>query len=251
MPHFPSINIRTNGIHKMMAAYNNTIGKTNENLTNGNKLYWKNIYKLVKHLQENEIHNIKEEYKLRDRLEKRKFDYKTEQDKMMRYQNIPIKNREKEKYIDPYNYGCKKRYYEILFKSKNSNEFKKEVCMNFLEGLEWVMKYYTKGCIDWNWTYKYNYPPLLEDLIKYIPEWECEMLEEKQENPISSELQLAYVLPKTSLNLIPNNKEKKLKHLEFYDDNCEINWSFCKYFWESHVDLPHINLNKLSEILSN
>jgi len=84
MPHFPSINIRTKGINKMMAAYNNTIGKTNENLTDGDKLYWKNIYKLVKDLKENELHNITEEYKLRDRWEKRKFDYKTEEEKQFR-----------------------------------------------------------------------------------------------------------------------------------------------------------------------
>ena len=250
MPHFPSINIRTKGINKMMAAYNNTIGKTNENLTDGDKLYWKNIYKLVKDLKENELHNITEEYKLRDRWEKRKFDYKTEDEKQFRYQNIPIKNRDKEKYIDPNNYGWQKRYYEILFKSNNSTEFKKDVCMNFLEGLEWVMKYYTKGCIDWNWTYKYNYPPLLEDLIKYIPEWECTMLEEKEKSPITSNLQLAYVLPKTSLHLIPDNKEEILKDLEYYDENCEISWSFCKYLWESHVDLPHINLKKLNYIIS-
>lgn len=251
MPHFPSINIRTNGIHKMMSAYNNTIGRTDENLTDGDKLYWKNIYKLVKDLEKNELHNIKEEYKLRDRWEKRKFGYKTEEERMMRYQNIPIKNREKEKYIDPNNYGWQRRYYEVLFKSDNSEEFKKEICMNFLEGLEWVMKYYTKGCIDWNWTYKYNYPPLLEDLIKYIPEWECVMLEEKEKNPITSDLQLSYVLPKSSLNLIPNNNYEKLKDLNYYDDNCEISWSFCKYLWESHVELPHIDLNKLNEILCN
>ena len=55
------------------------------------------------------------------------------------------------------------------------------------------------------------------------------MLEEKEKNPISSDLQLAYVLPKTSLNLIPNNNYEKLKELDYYNDNCEISWSFCKY----------------------
>ena len=47
MPHFPSINIRTGGVNKMINAYKATIGGTNENLTDGKKIYWKNVRKLV------------------------------------------------------------------------------------------------------------------------------------------------------------------------------------------------------------
>ena len=46
MPHFPSINIRTSGINILMGAYKKTIGDSNENLTDGNKIYWKNFRKL-------------------------------------------------------------------------------------------------------------------------------------------------------------------------------------------------------------
>ena len=45
MPHFPSVNIRTGGVDKMLNAYKATIGGTNENLTNGKKIYWKNVRK--------------------------------------------------------------------------------------------------------------------------------------------------------------------------------------------------------------
>ena len=70
-----------------------------------------------------------------------------------------------------------------------------------MEGLEWVMKYYTEGCIDWSWHYKYPYPPLLKDLVKYVPKWSVEFIKENNNKPVSPYTQLAYVLPKDSLNL--------------------------------------------------
>ena len=67
LPHFPSINIRSGGIHKMMAAYQNTIGKTNFNLTDGKRIYWKHVKTLVSTLAENEYANLISEYKMRVR----------------------------------------------------------------------------------------------------------------------------------------------------------------------------------------
>ena len=32
-------------------------------------------------------------------------------------------------------------------------------------------------------------------------------------------------------------------------DELNFKWSFCKYFWECHVELPHIDLNKLEHVL--
>ena len=127
LPHFPSMNIRTNGIDIMMEAYKhiNKSGKTN--LTDGTKICWKNVYKLVKFLGENEYNNLINEYKIRDKWEKRSFPSKTEEDKKNRYLCIPIKNRSIEKYIDPYTSMWQKRYYEMLFNNGDSNYFKKQV----------------------------------------------------------------------------------------------------------------------------
>ena len=38
---------------------------------------------------------------------------------------------------------------------------KKNISSNFMEGLEWVINYYSVGCIDWSWHYKYNYPTFI------------------------------------------------------------------------------------------
>ena len=58
LPHFPSVNIRTNGVDIMLEAYKEVIGKKNQNLTNGKKIYWKNVRKLVKFLADNEYDNL-------------------------------------------------------------------------------------------------------------------------------------------------------------------------------------------------
>jgi 5'-3' exoribonuclease 2 len=50
MPHFPSVNIRTGGVDKMLNAYKATLGGTDENLTDGKKIYWNNVRKLVRFL---------------------------------------------------------------------------------------------------------------------------------------------------------------------------------------------------------
>ena len=251
MPHFPSVNIRTSGIEIMMNAYKEVIGNSNNNLTNGQEIYWNNVKKLVKFLADNEYDNLIKEYKIRNKWEKRSFPCKTEEEKFKRYLHIPIKNRELEKYINPYENFWQKRYYESLFNCDESFDLKKRASLNYMEGLEWVTNYYTKGCIDWRWHYKYNYPPLFKDLFKFIPQWDSVMIQPNTHTNVIPEVQLAYVLPVESLDLISHNIGKKLieQKNEYYAEQYNINWAFCKFMWESHLELPYIDLDDLEEFV--
>ena len=251
MPHFPSVNIRTSGIEIMMNAYKEVIGNSNNNLTNGQEIYWNNVKKLVKFLADNEYDNLIKEYKIRNKWEKRCFPCKTEEEKFKRYLHIPIKNRELEKYINPYENFWQKRYYESLFNCDESFDLKKRASLNYMEGLEWVTNYYTKGCIDWRWHYKYNYPPLFKDLFKFIPQWDSVMIQPNTHTNVIPEVQLAYVLPVESLDLISHNIGKKLieQKNEYYAEQYNINWAFCKFMWESHLELPYIDLDDLEEFV--
>ena len=132
LPHFPSANIRTNGVDIMLNAYKDTISKTNKNVTKGKVIYRKNVKKLNKFIADNEKDNLINEYKRRKKWEKRKSPFKTIEDKKNRYLNIPIKNRTIEKYINPYESFWQKRYYDALFYTDESFEFKKQVSINYM-----------------------------------------------------------------------------------------------------------------------
>jgi 5'-3' exoribonuclease 1 len=251
MPHFPSINIRTGGVDKMINAYKATIGSSNENLTDGKKIYWKNVRILVDFLAKMEEKNIKNEMKTRDRREKIFLPSTTPDEKFKRFESIPIYERELEKYINPFTNGWQERYYSSLFDIEINDERRKQICINYLQGLEWTMKYYTSGCPDWRWCYNYAYPPLLSHLIHYIPYFDTEFVPNKKPNPVNAMVQLCYVLPRQSLHLLPEKIRNILieHYSHWYKSDCEFIWAYCRYFWESHVLLPHIDIDELETVI--
>ena len=251
LPHFPAINIRTGGVDKMLNAYKATIGNTKQVLTDGKTIYWRNVRKLIGFLAEKEHSYILDEMRLRDKRERHHIPDETPEQIFAKFENIPSKERELEKYIQPAKPNWEKRYYEVLFSLEMNEERKKQVCLNYLEGLEWTMKYYTSGCADWRWYYKYNYPPLLSDLIHFVPYFDTEFVSLKPANPVSPLVQLSYVLPHASLSLLPEPLFQRLSkdHDDWYPDDCEFVWAFCKYFWESHVQLPEIEMGDLERLV--
>ena len=252
MPHFPALNIRTSGINRLMSGYKQIINKSSDRLTDGNNVVWKNIRKLVRYLGENEHQYLKEEYKVRekfDRVRMRETDpeKKCEESLMA----VPIRDRAVEKYINPGELGWEERYYSALFGIKIDDSRRKEICTNYLEGLEWTINYYTYGCVDWRWTYKYDYPPLLSDLAKYVPFFDTRLVKSKPPDPVSQLVQLSYVLPRDSMNLLPEMLREKLinTHPEWYENDYEFRWAFCRYFWEAHAMMSEIHIPTLENMV--
>jgi len=247
LPHFPALNIRTTGIDTILCVYKKVIGNSNDNIVNGSKIIWKNFRKIIMELSNTEEELIYNEYKIRDRQSKNIANRKMEESD--RFVSIPMLDRSIEKYINPYEKQWQERYYYQLFKIDIDDNRRKQISINYLEGLEWTLKYYTTGCVDWRWNYNYNYPPLLYDLSKYIPYFDTNFIKENDNKPVSPLIQLSYVLPKKNLYLLPNKIEQALleNYQEIYTDTHNISWAFCKYFWESHIEFPHLSIDDLEK----
>ena len=190
--------------------------------------------------------------KIRNKMEKKIklniSNFKTVEEKLMA---TPILDRKVEKYINIGEIGWQERYYLELFKLEINDVRRQQICINYLEGLEWNIKYYTNDCPDWKWKYNYKYPPLLQDLIKYIPYFDTTLIKHNVNEPISPLTQLCYVLPGSSLNLLPTKLHKLLveEHKDKYPEYPKFCWTFCKYFWESHALLPKFTLDELDNLV--
>ena len=252
LPHFPAMNIRTHGIQGLLDIYRLCIGNTPDRFliskTNG-VICWRNVGILVNEVAKREHEFLMNEYFVRDKLDKRRYLETTPLEREEVLLNTPVIYRAEEKYICPSEPQWEKRYYRTLFHGNLKTESIKNICINYLEGLEWVYKYYTNACPDWRWKYKYNYPPLFVDLCKYIPHFETDFLKPGVTKSFSPYAQLAYVLPSSNLELLPKNICEFLRNNygELYPENYGFQWAFCRYFWESHPLLPEIKSDLLEQ----
>jgi 5'-3' exonuclease len=255
LPHFPAMNIRTHGIQGLLDIYRNCIGSFYDRFfisKNSGKIQWRNVGIFINEIAKREHEFLLNEYFLRDNLDKKQYLEKTALEKEDILTNVPMIYRVDEKYINPNEKYWEERYYKILFEIERNSENIKAICNNYMEGLEWVYKYYTHDCPNWRWKYEYHYPPLFSDLCKHIPHFEMDFIvnDDMNNRPFSPYAQLAYVLPYNNLSLLPSKIEEFLKnnYSEFYNEDYSFKWAFCRYFWEAHPVLPDMPLSLLNQL---
>ena len=247
LPHFPALNIRTHGIPVLLDLYREIIGNyPNRFLTKDGEIQWRWVSVFITELAKSEYQFIIEEYNVREKNNHKRWVDKTPKDREMILNDIPIMYRSEEKYICPKEKFWEKRYYTCLFEP---NLEIKNLCNNYLEGLEWVFNYYTGVNVNWKWKYNYHYPPLLKDLQNYVPHFKVRFLDENK-TPFSPILQLIYVLPATEYHLLPKSVVTYISknYPQLINPKCEFQWAFCRYFWENHVCFPEIDVKTLEKI---
>jgi len=144
-----------------------------------------------------------------------------------------------------------KRYYETVFDIEYTEERLKQVTRKYLEALEWTWKYYSQYCHDWKWHYEYDYAPLVEDVLRTIPYYEFDLIKTSRVPTIHELVQLIYVLPNESHCYLPVAVRDILdiKCAAWFDKtNIQFKWEYCKYLWESHLELPYMNTDIIEKM---
>ena len=248
LPHFPALNLRTHGIQVLTDTYRKYVMKSEYVYLvdiDSHTILWKQVQIMIHALATMEHELILKEYDIRDKQERRYVPIETAIQQQAVFEQLPMLLRGKEKYIAPRKEGWESRYYQTLFPHHHvSNiELKSQIeykaSMNYLEALEWVFTYYVAGCRDWQWQYRYEYPPLLCDLVRQVPHAHTIFIRENKSEPsvpVSPIEQLQYVLPPSQHHLIPGfirGSDQSMPTTTVTD----FEWSFCKYFWEAHFTL--------------
>lgn len=142
--------------------------------------------------------------------------------------------------------GYKKAYYKKKLDIETEEEIRK-VCLEYIDGLNWIINYYKHGIPSWKWYYPHFYAPFLSDICKYVKEYKYKP--EQDMKPLTPYEQLMCVLPECSHYLLPKVFSKILKptYPHFYPTEFEVDCSGKRKEWEGIVLLPMVETNKISE----
>lgn len=150
--------------------------------------------------------------------------------------------------------NSKDKYYKDKLKfSIHDKEEMTEFTRHYLEGLQWVLYYYYKGCPSWNWYFKYHYSPRISDISIGIQD----MLEKneadvpfEQAKPFKPFEQLMAVLPARSKRLMPDvyrplMTEEHSPIIDFYPHEVDIDLNGKTASWEAVVLLSFVDEKRL------
>ena len=136
----------------------------------------------------------------------------------------------------------------------------------YLEGLQWVLYYYYKGCTHWRWYYPFHYAPMISDLGSsivreflgsktVIREFEIDFNCPASDRPYTPFQQLLCIMPLKSLHLLPRCYDPVARGdlIEFFPEDFPIDLNGKTVAWEALVLIPFADealfLQKESEML--
>lgn len=235
LPHIPSIEIIQGGIDIIMDVYKNVCEEYGHmtSRSSGNVLINKKpLMVLMGTIAQYEKGSF--ENKL---LKKNRYFPDPVLDKCARFDNGKY-NLDIQKY--------RKEYYAANFSHEDQQ---KDICHQYVDGMQWVLSYYTKGVPDWSWYFPYQYAPFAHDIARYLPTYRPYEPSSRGRPSLPFE-QLLSVLPPKSSSLIPEPLNELLTSSssplrKYYPDEIKIDLAGKKQEWAGVVLLPFVDYTEI------
>mmetsp|Transcript_17244 Transcript_17244/g.32639 ORF Transcript_17244/g.32639 Transcript_17244/m.32639 type:complete len:1546 (-) Transcript_17244:1165-5802(-) len=144
-------------------------------------------------------------------------------------------------------------YYEKLHLTPMNIEEHLALRKSYIEGLQWCLAYYYRGCISWGWFYPYHYGPLISDLTNLPEVFQSIAFEEGE--PLKPFEQLMGCLPPASAAIVPKPYRKLMCSpdspiISFYPGEFQVDMNGKKNPWEGVNLLPFIDVKLLKKSIS-
>jgi hypothetical protein len=138
--------------------------------------------------------------------------------------------------------GYREGYCQEHFKEESMEQ----ICHLYLEGMQWVLSYYTRGVPNWKWCFPYHYAPPANILARFTQTFIQPVY--GRTIPTTPFQQLLSVLPPKSANLIPSPLNRLLLDEDsplkvFCPDKIEIDLAGKRREWEGTVLLPIVDFS--------
>lgn len=150
-----------------------------------------------------------------------------------------------------------KYYRDKLHFSIHDEDKMVDLTRHYLEGLQWVLYYYYKGCRSWSWYYRFHYAPRISDIaigIKNMLEKNETEVQFDLSTPFKPFEQLMAVLPARSRKLMPDvyrplmtDEHSPIK--SFYPHEVDIDLNGKTASWEAVVLLDFVDEELLLKAL--
>lgn len=111
---------------------------------------------------------------------------------------------------------------------KLKNNYKEDICDDYLASLIWTSHYYFKDCVHWRWSTEYNNTPLLKKFSTYLEKTNSLSFNKENKEYTIEEL-LKFIFP---------NESHKLHNHNIVSKNYELHVEpfYHRYFWECPIN---------------
>jgi 5'-3' exonuclease len=145
----------------------------------------------------------------------------------------------------------KNQYYSHFFHISKSNihefnDYKKHICLLYLQSLVFTIRYYINDVPSWSWYYPYLVAPLPSDILHFLdnapPNLDFTFKKDKPNTPLE---QLCYILPPQSADMLPLPVKKLMTSpsspiASFFPVDFELDIVSGEKYIYSEPILPHI-----------